>query len=61
VGAFWKKLPPPEPPPQKILVKAVMLCNLKESMQTMTVFGSVYKKVLKKIEVFDTLYACKFQ
>jgi hypothetical protein len=26
--------------PQKLLIKVAMLCNLKESMQTMTAFGS---------------------
>jgi hypothetical protein len=34
-------------PLQKLLIKAFMVCNLNESMQTMTAFGSLKVKMLK--------------
>jgi hypothetical protein len=33
---------------QKLLIKAVMICNLKESMQTLTAFGSFKVRRLKR-------------
>jgi hypothetical protein len=33
---------------QKLLIKAVMVCNLEESMQTMTAFGSFKVRRLKR-------------
>jgi hypothetical protein len=35
-------------PLQKLLIKAVMVCNLKESMQTMIALGSFKVRRLKK-------------
>ena len=46
-GALFEKTAPLDPP-QKLLIKAVMLCNLKESMQTMTAFGSFKVRRLKR-------------
>ena len=58
-GRFLKKLPPG--PPQKFFIKAVMVCNLKESMQTMTAVGLFFgNKVKKEIEGFDTQCASNF-
>jgi hypothetical protein len=47
-GRFLKKLPPgPWGIRKNFLLKAVMVCNLKESMQAMTAFSSLNIRRLK--------------
>jgi hypothetical protein len=41
MGQLFEKTAP-RTPSQKLLIKAVMVYNSKESMQTMTAFGSFY-------------------
>jgi len=58
-GAFCKNCPRETSGPSRknFLLKAVMACILKESMQTMTAFGSFKVKMVKKEnEGFDTLF-----
>ena len=64
-GALFEKTAPvkhldPVKHLQKLLIKAVMICSVKGSMQTMTAFGS-FKVVKKENEGFDTPFVCKFQ
>jgi hypothetical protein len=46
-GALFEKIAPLDPP-QKLLIKAVMVCSVKESMQTMTALGSFEVRKLKR-------------
>jgi len=52
-GALFEKTAPLDPP-QKLLIKAVMLCSVKESMQTMTAFG-LFMRVKKSFDTHLTL------
>ncbi|MFC2146201.1 hypothetical protein ACFLRT_02440 [Acidobacteriota bacterium] len=46
-GTLFEKTVPVKHP-QKLFIKAVMICSLKESMQTMTAFGSFKIRRLKR-------------
>jgi hypothetical protein len=45
--ALFEKTAPLDPP-QKLFIKAVLVCSLKESMQTMTAFDSLKLRGLKR-------------